>query len=519
MSGFGCPPQLVSRAPYNANPHRYFENHGERSTADASLAGLGIGLLAATAVALSSTVADLPLAGADAVRVAFRMGIHVQRVSENLQARDVSQSPDAWAYVVNNVDHSAVQEELDAIHVREETPNTGKIFVSAISRTSVTISGPSARLKTLFNKSEFFRAAKAIPLPVYGGLCHAPHVYGPQDTQSIVYGSSLKSLNSNSRPVMPLYSTSTGVPYQVETAAELFTQVVSELLTRAISWDRVVLGIVEHVSSSAASQAVLSCFGNSLPLNDLITALKGNMPQLNVSINDLMPWPSLVKPRDNTPRTTAQSKLAIVGMSCRLPGGATDTEAFWKILEQGLDVSRQIPPDRFDIATHFDPTGKDLNKSMTQYGCFIDEPGMFDAPFFNISPREAQILDPQMRLTLVTAYEALERSGYVGNRTPSTKLERIGTYYGQAADDYREVNQGQEVSAYYIPGGCRAFGPGRVNYFFKFSGPSYNIDTACSSGLAAIEVSTRLLALRTLEAVNADLRLTGRLPSSLERQC
>ena len=64
-----------------------------------------------------------------------------------------------------------------------------------------------------------------------------------------------------------------------------------------------------------------------------------------------------------------------------------------------------------------------------------------------MSPREAQVVDPQMRLALVTAYEALERAGYVGNRTAATQLQRIGTYYGQAADDYREVNQGQEVSS------------------------------------------------------------------------
>jgi monodictyphenone polyketide synthase len=154
-------------------------------------------------------------------------------------------------------------------------------------------------------------------------------------------------------------------------------------------------------------------------------------------------------------------------------------------------VSRQIPGDRFDVDTHYDPTGMQLNKSMTQFGCFIDEPGMFDAPFFNMSPREAQILDPQMRLALVTAYEALERAGYVERRTATTQPERIGTWYGQAADDYREVNQGQEVSTFYIPGGCRAFGPGRINYFFKFAGPSYSVDTACSSGLAAVEVSAR----------------------------
>ncbi|KAF1957831.1 putative polyketide synthase [Byssothecium circinans] len=458
-----------------------------------SLAGLGIGLLASTAVSLSSTLADLPLAGADAVRLTFRLGIHVQSVSENLEARDLSDTPDTWAYVVHNVDPDAAQEELDAIRLREELPETGKIFISAVSRTSVTVSGPPARLKSLFNRVELFRTARFIPLPVFGGLCHAPHIYGDNDTKSIVHGSALNTPRKNARPVMPVYCTSTGLPFPASNAKELFECVVSELLTQTIFWDRVIENIVKRTKSAVASELTLHCFGNSIPLNDLNLALKGSLPQLQVTISNLMPWISQASPRDSAPRGTAQAKLAIVGMACRLPGGATNTEKFWEILEQGLDVSRRIPADRFDIDTHFDPTGKDLNKSMTEYGCFIDEPGLFDAPFFNMSPREVKVVDPQMRLALVTAYEALERSGYVGNRTAATRLERIGTWYGQAADDYREVNQGQEVSTYYIPGGCRAFGPGRINYFFKFAGPSYSVDTACSSGLAAIEVACQAL--------------------------
>ncbi len=419
------------------------------------------------------------------------MGIHVQGVSENLETRELSEIPDTWAYVVHNVDPAAAQKELDAMHSREKIPDTSKIFVSAISRTSVTVSGPPARLKALFNKSEFFRGSKFIVLPVYGGLCHAPHIYDLQDTQRIIHGSPLNTLSTKNCVVLPIYSTSTGLIYPAKNAADLFECVVSELLTQAICWDRVVNGLIDRVECTAASKVVLHCFGNSIPLNDLNTALKSSMTSLEVSINNLMPWVSQVAPRDTTPRSTAQSKLAIVGMSCRLPGGATNTDKFWELLEKGLDVSRRIPIDRFDVETHYDPTGKQLNKSMTQYGCFIDEPGLFDGPFFNMSPREAQVVDPQMRLALVTAYEALERAGYVGNRTAATQLQRIGTYYGQAADDYREVNQGQEVSTYYIPGGCRAFGPGRINYFFKFAGPSYSIDTACSSGLAAIEVRSQ----------------------------
>jgi monodictyphenone polyketide synthase len=156
-------------------------------------------------------------------------------------------------------------------------------------------------------------------------------------------------------------------------------------------------------------------------------------------------------------------------------------------------VSRKIPADRFDVDSHADPEAKRLNCSHTEYGCFIDEPGLFDAPFFNMSPREAEQTDPMQRLALVTAYEALERAGYVANRTAATDLTRIGTWYGQASDDYREVNTAQEISTYFIPGGCRAFGPGRINYFFKFAGPSFNCDTACSSSLATIQAACTAL--------------------------
>ena len=76
-----------------------------------------------------------------------------------------------------------------------------------------------------------------------------------------------------------------------------------------------------------------------------------------------------------------------------------------------------------------------------------------------MSPREAAQTDPMQRLALVTAYEALEMSGYVPNRTPSTKLDRIGTFYGQTSDDWREVNIGQDIDTYFTTGGVRAFGP------------------------------------------------------------
>ena len=336
-------------------PDSYVEQNPDhfRDFANTHLSALGVGLITSTAVALSSNTADLPLAGADAVRLAFRMGIHVQSVLDILEPRDLTEKPETWAYVVHNVDPTEAEHELEAYNSRQEAPGTGKIFVSAVSRTSITVSGPPTRLAPLFDKSEYFRATKSIALPVYGGLCHAPHIYGLEDTHNIVHGGSaqLNMIKADCKPVVPIYSTSTGQQYAATQAAEVFESVVSELLTNAIRWDTVINGLVATAKCNAISETVLHCFGNSIPLNDLSLGLSSAMPHISVTTNNLLSWVMQQTPSDGVPRGTAQAKLAIVGMSCRLPGGATNTEKFWEILAQGLDVSRRIPADRFDIDT------------------------------------------------------------------------------------------------------------------------------------------------------------------------
>lgn len=354
----------------------------------------------------------------------------------------------------------------------------------------MTISGPPARLRSLFRLSDFFRDRKFVALPVYAGLCHAEHIYGQRHVQEVVEKSILDDTHVRYSPSVQLFSTSTGKPFLSTSVTNLFEQVVSEILTQKIQWDKVVKGALDRIQDLSATEVEVLVFRESLPVRELVNALKSTGSSLQSTTEDLLPWLHQSHDRLQGPRGPSQSKIAIVGMSCRMPSGATDTEKFWDLLEKGLDVHRKIPADRFDVDTHHDPTGKRVNTTMTPYGCFIDEPGLFDAGFFNMSPREAQQTDPMQRLALVTAYEALERAGYVANRTSATNLHRIGTFYGQASDDYREVNTAQEISTYFIPGGCRAFGPGRINYFFKFSGPSYSIDTACSSSLATIQVST-----------------------------
>lgn len=295
----------------------------------------------------------------------------------------------------------------------------------------MTVSGPPARLKHLFHVSDFFRDRKVVALPVYGGLCHAGHIYSPQQVQSVIQTKSIELLGASFVPQVPILSTSTGRPFSSKSAKELFHDIIEEILTKAIQWDNVVQAMVHRATSVAAAsdgQVEVLTFRTTLPVRDLLAAFESEKQQITATTTDLIPWVTALdaSPRAQPgPRGPAQSKIAIVGMSCRLPAGATDTEKFWEILEQGLDVHRKIPADRFDVETHYDPTGKRVNTSLTPYGCFIDEPGLFDAAFFNMSPREAQQTDPMQRLALVTAYEALERAGYVANRTAATNGNRI----------------------------------------------------------------------------------------------
>lgn len=93
--------------------------------------------------------------------------------------------------------------------------------------------------------------------------------------------------------------------------------------------------------------------------------------------------------------------------------------------------------------------------------------GVFDTRFFRLSPREAEDTDPAQRLALMTTYEALEMSGFVADRTPSSQRDRVGVFYGTTSDDWREVNSGQDVGTYFIPGGNRAFVPGRITCVFS----------------------------------------------------
>lgn len=364
---------------------------------------------------------------------------------------------------------------------------TARPYVSAFCANATSVSGSPSSLQKLV-ESEEFRDIKSKKLPVYGPL-HAPHLYKKSDIDEIVEGLGLDC--GTERPEHLTFLSSTGSTAKAFDFAGLLRVAVDAITAQPMRFPNLLDQLQVHI------RAVNPKSFEMIPIATMVDRLVYNTLKSTSLAPLVTPPPSPSAPGSKFPEVPPPNpttpKLAIIGMSGRFPGGANSVETFWDILYQGLDVHKSVPRRRWDVDTHVDLTLKKKNTGAVPWGCWIDDAGLFDARFFNISPREAPQIDPAQRLALMTVYEAIEQAGIVGDSTPSTRPDRVGVFYGVTANDWAETNSTQDTDTYLIPGGNRAFIPGRINYFYKFSGPSYAVDTACSSALAAIHIACNAL--------------------------
>ncbi|KAE8152732.1 hypothetical protein BDV25DRAFT_127719 [Aspergillus avenaceus] len=471
-----------------ANPDRFPTN-------DDVLLGHGPGLLSAAAVACSSTMMEFVDIAVEAVRLAFRAGAVMTKASGSLEQPENNHSS-GFAIQGSLED---VSRELDAIQDELDIPKPSRAYVSLADKGTCVVSGHESRLAFLKSRLRGRSVQKVVtPIP---GLWNASHLYNEDDVAEVLRrrGAALSGIRS---PCRPIISSRTGKVFESMSGQALFEQAVHDILRETVRWDLMQQELADLVLENEDSSIELVALSGEQAVASLSEAVQSQgrgKPVVTHPMSQSLPSKILEDPT----HPSARDKIAIVGFSGRFPG-APDVEALWKVLEEGRDMHRAIPADRFPVETHYDPTGKTNNTSHTPYGCFIDEPGLFDPRFFNMSPREATQTDPMHRLAIVTAYEAMEMSGFVLNGTPATMADRVGTFYGQTCDDWREVNASQNIETYFIPGGVRAFAPGRINYHFGFRGPSYSVDTACSSSFAALQV-----ACTALKAGDCDTALAG----------
>ncbi|MEW6234513.1 MAG: SDR family NAD(P)-dependent oxidoreductase [Candidatus Omnitrophota bacterium] len=204
--------------------------------------------------------------------------------------------------------------------------------------------------------------------------------------------------------------------------------------------------------------------------------------------------------------SSLREPIAVVGMSCRFPGGGNDPEKFWEFLENGGDASSPVPPERWNAQQYYDPAPGAPGMTHAAQANFLTVPvDGFDAHFFNISGKESLSLDPQQRLLLEITWEALEDAALDAAKLSGS---RTGVFVGISSDDYtqshRHSGHNGIIDGYALTGTCFAPAAGRISYTFGFEGPCMAVDTACSSSLAALH-----LACHSLRNQESDMALAA----------
>ncbi|MFI2764039.1 SDR family NAD(P)-dependent oxidoreductase [Streptomyces echinatus] len=195
--------------------------------------------------------------------------------------------------------------------------------------------------------------------------------------------------------------------------------------------------------------------------------------------------------------------IAVVGMGCRFPGGVTDPETYWNLLTAQTDATRSVPADRWNAELLHDPDGARPGSTRSTRGGFLDSIDTFDAEFFGISPREAETLDPQHRLLLEVAWEALE---HTGQAPTALRGSSTGVFVGIGIDDYKllQTSDPARLDGHMATGNLFCTAAGRISYHLGVHGPSLAVDTGCSSSLVTVH-----LAMQSLRSGECDLALAG----------
>ncbi|WP_089156249.1 SDR family NAD(P)-dependent oxidoreductase [Micromonospora sp. NBS 11-29] len=195
--------------------------------------------------------------------------------------------------------------------------------------------------------------------------------------------------------------------------------------------------------------------------------------------------------------------IAVIGYSARFPG-ADDADVLWQRLLDGDDLVTEVPEDRWRIAEHYDPDPAAEGKSVSRWGAFVDDVDRFDADFFQLTPREAELTDPQARLFLQEAWRALEHAGLAADSLAGT---RCGLYAGVMLNDYQDLIERESAHArlpQVMQGNSNSLLAARLAYQLDLKGPAATVDTACSSSLTALH-----LACQALWLGEAELMLAG----------
>ena len=210
---------------------------------------------------------------------------------------------------------------------------------------------------------------------------------------------------------------------------------------------------------------------------------------------------------ETTWATVHSESIAVIGMSCRFPGGADDPEKLWNNLVEARSAWSEVPTTRYTWEFYHHPSSHSNGTINHRGGHFLNQDiSAFDAGFFNIPAIEAQAMDPQQRIQLETAYEALEKAGIPLDQIRGSKT---AVYVAMFSHDY-ELMMYKDVSdmpVYYMTGCGEAITSNRISHVFDLKGPSMTLDTGCSGSLVALHQACQ--SLRVQESNMALVRGTN----------
>uniref|UniRef100_A0AAU8H3X2 SpoA n=1 Tax=Sporormiella sp. TaxID=2012087 RepID=A0AAU8H3X2_9PLEO len=423
-------------------------------------AGLCTGLLSAAAVASSESLRDLASHGAVAIRLAMALGAVVDvgdhpTDSEEGQWKSfavVWQSSDAKVEFTKAMDSypeaytSVLSGERQAtITVREKSSVS---LVSQLRATGITVAETTLR-----------------------GAFHFEHRL--EKTASLI-----DFLDSNSKFHFPSTSFLPCKALDAKGGEHVDGKSLHSTVTRAVLLEQADWWQLHSTLDVSASQRqpLVVAFGRERCVPHWFARKLG--PRF-MHVKDLGATLQIPIPFDHLHHQSANDPIAVVGMACNFPGGS-DLDEYWNTILSGLSQHTSVPESRVDFRT---AAWREMDLEHKWYGNFIQDPDAFDHRFFKKNPREAASTDPQHRLIMQLAYQALEQSGYFS--MPNLK-DDIGCFIGVGLSDYENNVACHPPTAYTATGNLRSFVAGKVSHFFGWTGQSSTIDTACSSSAVAV---------------------------------
>ncbi|OLN87389.1 Iterative polyketide synthase CazM 9 [Colletotrichum chlorophyti] len=436
------------------------------------------GMLSTIAVASSGNEEELGHRAGNFYRVAFLMGVFM---SEG----EVGPPESAPDMMVVRLKHPGQDKEL-----MDQFPG---IYASATTNpVTICFAGRKSELAPL---KEYVTANRMFSIQTYPtGTGHDPrNSRYLDDMLAIVAENESFHLPGAQALKVPVQSNWDGEDLLKETQSELARNVLGNLLCGRCEWYKVVESVAKRIreDSNESSHSLLLLGGY-----DCVPVEPFHQASLKIAKIDVVLTLREIMQKRTELAGYSDDTVAIVGSACRLPG-ANNLDELWEVLEKRISKCEEVRPDRVPISGSYraslDPK---FTTSRKWFGNFVDGADQFDNELFGLSHSEAAWMDPQQRILLELAYEALDSYGHLGHRSYSRESgHNIGCFIGGTLIEYNEHTSSHAPTAYSAIGTMQAFQCGRISHHFGWYGPSETIDTACSSSLVAI--NRAVAAIRT----------------------